>query len=83
MLNSNMQCSRHGNGGSSEASHGAENVCFGRVFACKSVCVCTRAYICVEVGCTRVSMRLCICAKVRHKMQSKFHWSSSTAGKGV
>lgn len=27
MLNSNMQCSHHGNGGSSEATHGAENVC--------------------------------------------------------
>lgn len=27
MLNSNMQCSHHGNGGSSEALHGAESVC--------------------------------------------------------
>lgn len=27
MLNSNMQCSHHGNGGSSETTHGAENVC--------------------------------------------------------
>lgn len=27
MPNSNMQCSHHGNGGSSEASHGAGNVC--------------------------------------------------------
>lgn len=41
MLNSNMQCSHHGNGGSSEASHGAKNVCFFVcVFACKSLSLC-------------------------------------------
>lgn len=69
MLNSNMQCSHHGNGGSSEASHGAENVCFRCVLACKSLCV--SGY---------VNMHLYICAKVLHKMQSKSHWRSSAAG---
>lgn len=37
MLNSNMQCSHHGNGGSSEALHGAENVC---LLACVCQCIC-------------------------------------------
>lgn len=57
MLNSNMQCSHHGNGGSSEASHGAETGCLC-VFACNvraRVCVCERAclqarvYVCAFV----------------------------------
>lgn len=39
MLNSNMQCSHHGNGGSSEASHGAEIVCF-------VLSVCLRVSVC-------------------------------------
>lgn len=39
MLNSNMQCSHHGNGGSSEATHGAENVCL-LAGPCVSACFC-------------------------------------------
>ncbi len=70
MLNSNMQCSHHGNGGSSEAWHGAENVCFGCVFACRSLSA-------------SVSVRLCICVKVRHNMLGKTHWRSSAAAEAV
>lgn len=45
MLNSNMQCSHHGNGGSSEAMHGAENVC-SLACLCTSACFCA---FCVKV----------------------------------
>lgn len=41
MLNSNMQCSHHGNGGSSEATHGAESV-----FLLASLCVCVSMCLC-------------------------------------
>lgn len=57
MLNSNMQCSHHGNGGSSEASHGAENPVLD---------VCLLANLCVSAC---VSMCRCICAKALQKMQ--------------
>lgn len=39
MLNSNMQCSHHSNGGSSEALHSAGNDYFVCVFACVSKCM--------------------------------------------
>lgn len=41
MLNSNMQCSHHDNGGSSEALHSAENVCF----VCESMHLCVFAKV--------------------------------------
>lgn len=69
MLNSNMQCSHHGNGGRSKAWC-RECVFWMRVCLQVSVCDCM---------CKHVSVHLC---KDEHMMQSKSQWRSSLAGEG-